>query len=134
MKKLVVLTLIVLVAALVFAQSKAEPKYDKSTEVTLKGTTVEEVKMVPGTCCKQSCEHLVLKTDKGLLEVQIAPEAFLKELEVTFAKGDKIDVTVSKVSHEGGDVYLARELNRGGSVLVVRDAEGGPVWTWMTKG
>lgn len=134
MKKLVVLTLIVLVAALVFAQSKAEPKYDKSTELKLKGATVEEVKLVPGTCCKQSCEHLVLKTDKGLLEVQVAPEAFLKEIEVAFAKGDKIDVTASKVTYEGADVYLAREINHDGSVLVLRDAEGGPVWTFVVKG
>src|SRR5690242_16510491 len=100
MKKLVMLTLIVLVAALVFAQPKAEPKYDKSAEVKLKGT-VEEVKMVAGTCCKESCMHLVLRTDKGLVEVQVAPEAFLKEMEVEFAKGDKLEVTAAKVTDAG---------------------------------
>jgi hypothetical protein len=127
MKKLVMLTLVVLVAALVFAQAKAEPKYDKTAEVKLKGT-VEEVKMVAGTCCKESCTHLMLRTDKGLIEVQVAPEAFLKDIEVEFAKGDKLEVTASKVSD--ADVYLAREINKNGDIVTVRDNQGGPVWSW----
>jgi len=129
MKKLAVLTLVMLVAALVFAQTKAEPKYDKTAEVKLKGT-VEEVREVPGSCCKDKCTHLMLRTDKGLLEIQVAPEAFLKDMEVTFAKGDKIDVIAAKVTKDGVDTYLAREITNNGNVLVVRDNEGGPVWGW----
>src|SRR5690242_6015196 len=119
MKKLVVLILIVLVAALVIAEAKAEPKYDKSAEVRLKGT-VEEVKMVAGTCCKESCAHLMFRTDKGMVEVQVAPEAFLKDMEVEYAKGDKLEMTASK-TQDG--VYLAREINKNGDILTVRDNE-----------
>jgi hypothetical protein len=133
MKKFLVLSLVVLVAALVFAQTKAEPKYDKSAEVKLKGT-VEAVKDVPGTCCKEACVHLMLRTDKELVEVQVAPEAFLNDLEVKFEKGDKIEVTAAKITQNGADVYLAREINRDGSILVVRDGNGGPVWGWEKKG
>jgi hypothetical protein len=127
MKKVVVLSLVVLVAALVFAQTNAEQKYNKSGEVKLNGT-VEEVKMVPGTCCKESCTHLMLRTDKGVVEIQVAPEAFLKDMEVTFAKGDKLEVTASKLANS--DVYLAREITKNGDVVVVRDGAGGPVWNW----
>jgi hypothetical protein len=129
MKKIVVLSLVVLVAALVFAQTKAQPKYNKSAEVKLKGT-VEEVKDVPGTCCKDTCVHLMLRTDQGVFEIQVAPEAFLQDLEVKFEKGDKLDVVAAKVSKDGTDVYLAREIDRNGNVLVVRDNDGGPVWSW----
>ena len=127
MKKLVVLILVVLVATLVFAQTKPDSKYNKASEVKLKGT-VEEVKMVPGTCCKESCAHLMLRTDKGLLEIQVAPEAFLKDMEVSFAKGDNLEVTAAKIT--GSEVYLAREIQKNGDVVVVRDNEGGPVWNW----
>jgi len=127
MKKLVVLIFVLLVAALIFAQPKAEPKYDKASEVKMKGT-VEEVRQVPGTCCTEKCIHLMLRTDKGLVEVQVAPDAFLKDMEVTFAKGDKLEVTAAKI--EGAESYLAREINMSGNILVVRDNQGGPVWNW----
>lgn len=133
MKKVVVLSLVVLVAALVFAQTKAQPKYDKSAEVALKGA-VEEVKDVPGTCCKEACVHLMLRTDQGVFEIQVAPEAFLQDLEVKFEKGDKINVVASKITKDGTDVYLAREIDRNGNVLIVRDNDGGPVWSWNKKG
>jgi hypothetical protein len=129
MRKLVVLTLVVFVAALVFAQTKAEPKYEKSAEVTLKGT-IEEVKEVPGTCCTEKCIHLMFKTDKGVVEVQVAPDAFLKEMEITFAKGDKLEIVAAKVEVHGTEMYLAREINKSGDVVVVRDNQGGPVWNW----
>jgi hypothetical protein len=133
MKRLAVLSLVVLVAALVFAQTKAEPKYDKAAEVTLKGT-IEDMKDVPGTCCKDACLHLMLRTEKGLFEVQVAPEAFLKEMDVKFEKGDKIEVKAAKMTRNDADVYLAREITRNGNVLVVRDNQGGPVWTFIVKG
>jgi hypothetical protein len=127
MKKLVMLTLVLLVAALVFAQPKAEPKYDKASEVKMKGT-VEEVKGVPGSCCTEKCIHLMLRTDKGLVEIQVAPDVFLKDMEVAFAKGDKLEVTAAKI--DGAESYLAREINMNGSILIVRDDQGGPVWNW----
>src|SRR3954466_1280295 len=127
MKKLVMLTLVLLVAALVFAQPKAEPKYDKASEVKMKGT-VEEVKGVPGSCCTEKCIHLMLRTDKALVEIQVAPDVFLKDMEVAFAKGDKLEVTAAKI--DGAESYLAREINMNGSILIVRDDQGGPVWNW----
>jgi hypothetical protein len=127
MKKLVMLTLVLLVAALVFAQPKAEPKYDKASEVKMKGT-VEEVKGVAGSCCTEKCIHLMLRTDKGLVEIQVAPDVFLKDMEVAFAKGDKLEVTAAKI--DGAESYLAREINMNGSILIVRDDQGGPVWNW----
>jgi hypothetical protein len=70
----------------------------------------------------------MLRTDKGVVEIQVAPEAFLKDMEVTFAKGDKLEVTASKLANS--DVYLAREITKNGDVVVVRDGAGGPVWNW----
>jgi hypothetical protein len=129
MKKFAVLTIVMFVAALVFAQTKVEPKYDKTAEMKLKGT-VEEVKEVPGSCCTAKCIHLMLRTDKGLLEIQVAPEAFLKDIEVKFDKGDKIEVTAAKVMKDGAEIYLAREINQNGSIVLVRDGQGDPVWNW----
>lgn len=128
MKKIAVLTLFAVLATLVFAQAKNEPKYNKAAEVKLSGV-VDEVKDVP--CGKDSCVVLTLQTEKAVATVQIAPEAFLKDMEVKFAKGDKLLITAAKITAaDGNDLYLAREITQNGNLLVVRDPEGGPVWTW----
>jgi hypothetical protein len=109
------------------AQTPAMPKYDKSSEVKVKGV-VEEVKTAA-----DGNVHLTLKTDKGLLDVFIAPEKFLKEMEITFAKGDALEVLGSLVAAGEAPLLLAREVTRGGDVMMVRDDNGKPVWVGWPK-
>jgi DNA/RNA endonuclease YhcR with UshA esterase domain len=120
-----------LVATLV-AQT-AIPRYDVKAETTLKGA-VDEVREVPGSCSGQTGLHLVLNTDAGKLEVQIAPPEFLKEMDVRFAKGDQVQILGSKLMLDGKPFMLAREITQSNNVLVVRDRKGDPVWTWMKRG
>jgi len=110
-------------------EKPATLKYELANEVKLKGI-VEEVKLVPKSCTGETGTHLVLRTDQGLVEVQVAPETFLTDLSVTFTKGEKLTAVAAKVTRPEGDLYLAREVDRDSGTLVLRDPKGGPVWTW----
>lgn len=124
---------ILLFSAVSVAQKVTGPKYVLANEVTLKGV-VEEVKEVPRSCLGETGLHLMLKTDKETVEVQVAPVDFMKFMEVTFAKGEKLDIVASKVSREGAaDLYLARVITHNSNEVAVRDKKGEPGWTWMKK-
>jgi hypothetical protein len=128
-----ILILLVMMATAV-AQQKASVKYDGTTEAILKGT-VTEVKEVPRSCLGETGLHLMITTDTGPLEVQVAPVDFLTTMGVTFTKGEKLQILGSKVMLEGNPLVLAREVTQdNNNVVVVRDKGGAPVWTWMKKG
>jgi hypothetical protein len=102
--------------------------YNPATETTIKGT-IEEVKQISGPRGGPGGAHLILKTDKETLEVRLGPTTFLEKEKFTFAKGDQIEVTGSKVKIEGADALIAREVKKGGKTLTLRDAQGVPAWS-----
>ena len=102
--------------------------YDPATETTVKGT-VEEVKQVSGARGGPDGAHLILKTDKETLEVHLGPTTFLEKEKFTFAKGDQIEVTGSKVKIGAADALLAREVKKGDKTLTLRNAQGVPAWS-----
>jgi hypothetical protein len=118
---------VLLTFIVVNAQTTPTLKYVKSSEVKVKGV-IEEVKTAA-----DDTVHLTLKNDKGLLDVVIAPEKFLKEMEITFAKGDTIEVVGSQLATEGNPIMLAREVTRNGDVMLMRDDQGKPVWIGWPK-
>jgi hypothetical protein len=109
------------------AQTVLPLKYEKHSEVKVKGV-VDEVK--EGV---DNNVHLALKGEKGSLDVIVAPVKFLKEMEITFAKGDSIEVLGSQVTVDGNSAMLAREVIRNGDVMVMRDENGKPVWVGWIK-
>ncbi len=130
--KLLVVAFLVLLVPLAVAQKQDAPKYDVATETKFKAT-VEEVKTLGTREPKET--HLLVRTDKGLVELCLCPAKFLSEMEFTFAKGDKLDVTGSKAKDaiDGSEVVLVREIVKENNSIVLRDKTGGPVWTWMIK-
>jgi hypothetical protein len=101
--------------------------YNPATETTVTGT-VEEVKTVEGRHGWHGT-HLTLKSADKTLDVHLGPESFLKAKGFSFAKGDQVEVTGSKVSAKGGEAIVAREVKKGGETLVLRDAQGIPQWS-----
>ncbi len=118
-----------LVVPLAFGQAGPGPgmrRYDPSTEVTVKGT-VDEVLQQSGRRGFGGT-HLVLKTDAGDLTVHVGPSSYISAQGFSFAKGDGLEITGSKVKMGGQDVLLAREIKKDGKVLTLRDAQGIPKW------
>lgn len=119
---------VILFAAAAFSQ--APPKYDPSTETTLKGT-VGEFKFVPPAGAK-AIAYLMERTgpdkEKDTVEIFLCPKKFLDEIGVAFKADESIQVTGSKVKQDGTELILAREIVKGGETLTFRFQDGKPAW------
>lgn len=106
------------------------PKYDQKTEAKTKGV-VDDIKVLVLGSRKDFVE-LVVKSGDDKVSIFVCPKPFQDEMGITFAKGDEILVTGSKVKQEEADVILARELVKGTDTLMFRDGKGNAVWDWKT--
>jgi DNA/RNA endonuclease YhcR with UshA esterase domain len=61
--------------------------------------------------------------------VLVGPSSFLQEKNFSFAKGDQIEVTGSKVKYGTSDAIIAREIKKGDKVLTLRNEKGVPEWS-----
>lgn len=110
------------------AGAQGAHKYDPGTEVRVKGTIEEVQQLTRGLrCCAGT--HLLLKIDSEILDVHVGPSAFVEQSQFSFAKGDGVEVLGSKVELAGKKTILAREINKEGKTLVLRDAQGIPMWS-----
>jgi hypothetical protein len=135
----------VVLAQMGSGQARQMPKYDPATEVTVKGTIeeVEEGMMQPGHMQQMGSMgqtghmgqmghmglHLVLKTESASYTVLVGPAQYVKDKGFTFAKGDTIQVTGSKVKYGDGEALIAREITKGDKVLTLRNQQGIPAWS-----
>ena len=128
--------LMVFVALAVGAPARAQkkpaispgPKYDLQTETKIKGT-VDEVKLPPKGSEKEIA-HLQVKDGANSIDAYLCPKTFLDDMGMSFAKGDEITMTGSKVKQGDADLFLVREIVKGNDSFVLRDAKGEPVWDW----
>jgi hypothetical protein len=106
------------------------PKYDLQTETKIKGT-VDEVKLPPKGSEKEIA-YLVVVVKEGAnpVDVYLCPKTFLDDMGMSFAKGDEITMTGSKVKQGDADLFLVREIAKGNDTFVLRDPKGDPVWSW----
>lgn len=104
------------------------PRYDTATVATYKGT-VEEIRQHNRAGMAGSGTHLIVKSDGQTLDVHLGPTDFLAAQQMTFAKGDLIEVTGSKVKFGDAEAIIAREVKKGDKTLTLRDAQGVPKWS-----
>jgi hypothetical protein len=107
------------------SSSKMGPKYDMASEVKVKGV-VEDFRDVPGGLPGM---QLSVKTDTKTTLVYVGPGDFLKEIEVSFNKGDQVEVVGAKAPNSTDELILAREITVGTNVFTLRDDKGIPVWS-----
>jgi hypothetical protein len=100
-------------------------RYDPSTETTINGT-IEAVKTLDTMC--QAGTHLMLKTDKGNVEVGLGPSKFLADQKLDLKKGDQVQVIGAKANTRLGEMFMARQITSGGKTVTLRDEKGMPAW------
>jgi hypothetical protein len=103
-------------------------RYDTATEATYKGT-VEEVTQYSCPGMGGGGTHLTVKSEDRTLDVHLGPANFVASQKISFAKGDQIAVTGSKVKLGDDEVIIAREVKKGDTTLTLRDAQGVPKWS-----
>ncbi len=125
-KALLGAVMLALMAVTVTAQKIKDtgPKYDIANEVKIKGV-VDDIRQAPG---EANAVLLLVKSDSGEVPVYVGPQAFLKEIEVSFSKGDQVEVVGAKAVNAAGGEVLAREITVGTHGFTLRDDKGIPVW------
>jgi DNA/RNA endonuclease YhcR with UshA esterase domain len=122
------------VAAAAYAQGgmRRGGNYNPATETTVTGT-VDEVKNLPSPGRGGGGLHLVLSTGTGPIDVHVGPASFVASKNFAFAKGDSLTVIGSKVTLQGQEALIAREIKKGEQVLTLRDAKGFPLWSGRNR-
>jgi hypothetical protein len=103
-----------------------EPRYDPATVINVMAVVLDVRETPPGSAL--AGVHLMVKADADTFDVYLCPVDFLKEFEVTFQKGDRIQVVGSKVRFGGAPAILAREVRRGETTVYLRGRYGEPNW------
>ncbi len=121
------LAAVALSASAAFAQApgKTGRIYDPATETTLRGTVQQVTNPSRG---RMSGTHLFVKTENATVEVALGPSSFVTGKGFSFAKGDSVEVTGSKVTVSGKEYVIAREVVKDGKTLTLRSKDGIPEW------
>jgi hypothetical protein len=106
--------------------ASAGPKYDLQSETKIK-VVVDDVKLPPKGSEKEIV-HLTVKDASNSIDIYLCPKTFLDDMGMSFAKGDEVSITGSKVKQGDADLFLVREIVKGTDSFVLRDEKGKPVW------
>lgn len=104
--------------------------YDTSTVQTVSGT----IDQVRSSARGAVGVEVMLLTGGDSLVVHLGPARHLERNGVRLAKGDRVDVTGSKITIAGRPALVAREITKGGKTVKLRDERGMPLWTPSRSG
>jgi hypothetical protein len=105
--------------------------YDRSAEVAVSGTILHVVSL-PGPDGAVGV-HFDLQTPTGMLNVHVAPAMFIGAGNFWFFADEQIEVIGTPVSIDGNNAFLAKAVQKGSTVLIVRSDDGTPKWSPATN-
>ena len=107
--------------------------YDPRTVENLSAEVVSVDIVTPMSGMSQGV-HLVVKSGEDPVSVHLGPSWFIENQDIQLEVGDRIELKGSRVTLGGAAVVIAAEVKKGEQVLVLRDAEGIPVWSgWRRR-
>ena len=113
----------------------SDPRWDPATAVDMNVVVAEYREVARGN--PLSGAHLLVRLESAkenaeTIDVYLGPAAFLKDFEVTFVRGDRVEILGSRVKYAGATVILARQVRRDSTTLYLRDDHGLPYWNGRT--
>jgi DNA/RNA endonuclease YhcR with UshA esterase domain len=103
------------------------PAYNAANEVTVQGV-VQDVQEFYCPISGNEGTHLTVKTETGTFQVHVAPKWVLRSDNLSFSKGDQIQVVGSRIFYMGHDAVIARTIVRGNQTVAFRWPSGKPAW------
>jgi hypothetical protein len=97
-------------------------RYEMSAERVFEGVVQERPRLFEGMM------YFTMRTGHGLIAVQIGPKDFVERNAFRFQAGQFVNVVGMPVVIGNRETVLAREIRRNGSVFVIRDRSGLPIW------
>lgn len=101
--------------------------YNPANVETLSGEIVGIDKTVPMRRMDYGVA-LIVKTEKETIPVHLGPGWFIERMDKPFTTGDKVEIKGVRGTFFGKPAIMAAEVKKGDNVLVLRDANGVPVW------
>ena len=101
--------------------------YDPKTIETVRGQVLSIDQVMPRKGMGPGV-HLQLKTDTETLSVHLGPSWYLEHQDMQIAAKDTIEVKGSRITFDGKPTLIAAEVRKGDEMLVLRDANGVPMW------
>jgi hypothetical protein len=128
--RIVTLGGLIVCSTLVFGQSGST--YTPADEITISGTILHVVSL-------QAPDgfgvHFDLKTADGMVNVHVAPAAYIGEKNLFFFADEQIELTGVKLFVDGNKSFVVRSITKAdGKTLVLRGADGKPLWTPSSDG
>jgi len=122
---LLVVSILILSFSAAFAQSRPAPQgaaaYDLSRETVLQGTVLS---FISSAATPPLGARVTLQTASGSVDVHLGPASYLKANQFSLAPGDSVKVVGVGSSTPSGSIFLARVLQKGGQLLVIRSTRG----------
>lgn len=122
---------VALAPAQTLTAGKAGRMYDPATETNLKGSVEAVTQNARG---QMMGTHFTVKVGEVTHDVMLGPSSFISSKGFSFAKGDSIEVTGSRVMMGGTEYVIAREIVKDGKALTLRDKSGTPQWAGSGMG
>lgn len=125
---------LVLSSAVASGERRGEPccpEYDVANESTVEGV-VEKIETRHSQGGNASI-HLVVRSGETLYDVHVGPKQYYKKQGIELSERDSITMFVAPVM--GGRPaagapleVVARQITRGGDILLLRETNGAPLW------
>jgi hypothetical protein len=107
--------------------------YDPKT-VTTFGGVVEKIEKITPMKGMSYGVHLLVKTDKEVIDVHLGPSWYIENQDLKIMPGDNIEITGSRITIQDKPAIIAAEVKKGNEVLKLRDENGFPVWAgWRRR-
>jgi hypothetical protein len=101
--------------------------YDLTTVEEITGEIVS-IKKITEKKMKSYGVHLIVKTTTEEIEVHLGPGWFIEDQKEQLATGDIVIIDGSRITCEEKPAFIAREIKRSRYSLLLRDANGLPLW------
>jgi hypothetical protein len=131
--------LLLVLSNVVWAQQLADRPRQPAMRTLAYDATQETV--VDGTVLSNTAEsatppigaHLVLQTASGAIDVHLGAARFLQANNFSLATGDSVRVVGVSSETRQGAIFLVRVIQKGGQSLVLRTANGAPLFVARTR-
>ena len=121
---------VVLLSTIAGAQQKAQAvpqrnlNYDVGREISVQGSVISYSET---SSAAPFGPHVTLQTSSGVLDIHLGNARLLESNHFTLASGDTIRVIGENVPLGSGAQFLARVIQKGNQVLVLRSPQGFPL-------
>jgi sporulation protein YlmC with PRC-barrel domain len=107
--------------------------YEAAKEQTISGQVVSIETSAPMPGMVLGIQMLVQIDDGQNTRVQIGPVWYLERQDLDLKENTHVQVTGARAEIEGQPVLMAREVQCDGQIIMLRDAQGMPMWSSLRR-